>query len=82
MVLKCALNNICNTVMSGQGPSSSGGPLRSGKKPGRDICYKLWFLYVNMLKYLECLLLCQAALSSCLTASSRSDLPDPHELHK
>ena len=36
MVLKCALNNICNTVMSGQGPSSSGGPLWSvRKKPGR-----------------------------------------------
>ena len=39
MVLKCALNNICNTVTSGQGPSSSGGPLRSArKKPGRGIC--------------------------------------------
>ena len=39
MVLKCALNNICNTVMSGQGPSSSGGPLWSvRKKPGRGIC--------------------------------------------
>ena len=38
MVLKCALNNICNTVMSGQGPSSSGGPLRSvRKKPERGI---------------------------------------------
>ena len=30
MVLKYALNNICTTVMSGQGPSSSG--LRSVKK--------------------------------------------------
>ena len=39
MVIKCALNNICNTVMSGQGPSSSGGPLRSlKKKPGRGVC--------------------------------------------
>ena len=68
MVLKCALNNICNTVLllsllfsslycllyiyiyiyisnkvgislSGQGPSSSGGQLRSArKKPGRGIC--------------------------------------------
>ena len=38
MVLKCALNNICNTVMSGQGPSSSGGPLWSArKKPGRGV---------------------------------------------
>ena len=38
MVLKCALNNICNTVMSGQGPSSSGGPLWSvRKKPGRGV---------------------------------------------
>ena len=38
IVLKCALNNICNTVMSGQGPSSSVGPLRSArKKPGRGI---------------------------------------------
>ena len=38
MVLKCALNNICNTVMSRQGPSSSGGPLRSArKKPGRGL---------------------------------------------
>ena len=38
MVLKCALNNIHNTVMSGQGPSSSGGPLRSvRKKPGRGV---------------------------------------------
>ena len=38
MVLKCALNNICNRVMSGQGPSSSGGPLRSvRKKPGRGV---------------------------------------------
>ena len=37
-MLKCALNNICNTVMSGQGPSSSGGPLRSvRKKSGRSI---------------------------------------------
>ena len=79
MVLKCALNNICNTVMSVQGPSSSGGPLRSvKKKPGRGVCYKLWFVYVDMLIYLQCLLLCRAALSSCLTASSCSDLPDPH----
>ena len=38
MVLKCALNNICNTVMSRQGPSSSEGPLRSvKKKPGRSV---------------------------------------------
>ena len=38
MVLKCALNNICNTVMIGQEPFSSGGPLRSvRKKPGRGI---------------------------------------------
>ena len=38
MILKCALNNICNTVMSEQGPSSSGGPLRSvRKKPGRGV---------------------------------------------
>ena len=38
MVLKYALNNICNTVMSGQGPSSSGGPLRiMRKKPGRGV---------------------------------------------
>ena len=38
-MLKCALNNICNIVMSGQGPSSSGGPLRSSrKKSGRGIC--------------------------------------------
>ena len=38
MVLKCALNNICNTVMSGQGLSSSGGPLRRvKKKPGRGV---------------------------------------------
>ena len=38
MVLKCVLNNICNTVMSGRGPSSSGGPLRSArKKPGRGV---------------------------------------------
>ena len=37
MVLKCALNNICNTVMSGQGPSSSAGSLKSvRKKPGRE----------------------------------------------
>ena len=37
-MLKCALNNICNTVMSGQGPSTSGGPLRRvKKKPGRGI---------------------------------------------
>ena len=37
MVLKCALNNICSTVMSGQGPSSSG--LKSvKKKPGRGVC--------------------------------------------
>ena len=35
MVLKCALNNICNTVVSGQGPSSSGGPLRRVKKEAR-----------------------------------------------
>ena len=36
MVLK--LNNICNTVMNGQGPSSFGSPLRSArKKPGRGI---------------------------------------------
>ena len=34
--VKMTLNNICNTVMSGQGPSSSG--LRSvKKKPGRGI---------------------------------------------
>ena len=39
MLLKCALNNICNTAMSGQGPSSSGGPLWSArKKPGRGKC--------------------------------------------
>ena len=38
MVLKYVLNNICNTVMSGQGPSSSGGPLWSArKKPGRGV---------------------------------------------
>ena len=38
MVLKCALNNICNIVMSGQGPSSSGGPLWSArKKPERGV---------------------------------------------
>ena len=38
MVLKCALNNMCNTVMSVQGPSSSGGPFRSArKKPGRGV---------------------------------------------
>ena len=39
MVLKYALNNICNTVMIGQGSSSSGGPLWSvRKKPGRGVC--------------------------------------------
>ena len=39
MVLKYALNNICNTIMSGQRPSSSGGPLRRArKKPGRGVC--------------------------------------------
>ena len=38
MVLKCSLNNICNTVMSGQGPSSSGGPLwNARKKPGKGV---------------------------------------------
>ena len=38
MVLKCALNNICNTVMIGQGPFSSGGPLRTArKKPGKGV---------------------------------------------
>ena len=38
MVLKYALNNVCNTVMSGLGTSSSGGPLRSiRKKPGRGV---------------------------------------------
>ena len=38
MMLKCAPTNICNTVMNGQGPSSSGGPLRSvRKKPGRGV---------------------------------------------
>ena len=38
MVLKCALINICYTVMSGKVPSSSGGPLRNvKKKPGRGV---------------------------------------------
>ena len=37
--VKMCLNNICNTVMSGQGSSSSGGPLWSArKKPGRGLC--------------------------------------------
>ena len=30
MLLNCALNNV-NTVMRGQGPSSSGGPMRRVK---------------------------------------------------
>ena len=30
--VKNALNNICNTVMGGQGPSSTGGPLRSSRE--------------------------------------------------
>ena len=38
MVLKYALNIIRNTIMSGQGSSSSGGPLRSvRKKPRRGV---------------------------------------------
>ena len=46
MVLKCAVNNICNTVMSGQGPSSSGGPLRSVKmKPGREEAYVINYAF-------------------------------------
>ena len=37
----------------------------------------------GLLLYLQCLLLCRAALSLCLmTTISCSDLPDSHELHK
>ena len=56
MVLECALNNIFNTVISEQGPSSSGGPLRRVKKKlgrGVGLTFQSKYILTSARSYFE-----------------------------